>query len=286
MAAINDDSTTPTTNSVRTSTRPRIIPLAHGSVAQEALLVRLEDYAQKAQVLTEWAELKYKKLESTYPKPLTDPAHVARQRSQTSHRSDGRRRNEADTNALHCIALYITVMSFSQKAILCVNTYYKEKEAPGEPPSHTAAVDEALQWFRDSFQRSLEKANIIKTWLPEGHNKQNMFIDRIVYDHALSLLRNAASRELLEDNAHECERDYEIALWMLRAISDDVMQEGNPYVEQDRKTINTFIQTTAARLTKLRKRQEARATKRAATGARNDAISANTSPSKPLVPVT
>jgi len=49
-------------------------------------------------------------------------------------------------------------------------------------------------------------------------------------------MRGAASRELLEDFG-TCERDYETALWMLCAITDDVMQDDNPYVDQDRKTI-------------------------------------------------
>lgn len=49
-------------------------------------------------------------------------------------------------------------------------------------------------------------------------------------------MRGAASRELLEDYA-TCERDYEAALWLLYAIYDDIMQEGNPYKDQDRVTI-------------------------------------------------
>ncbi len=40
------------------------------------------------------------------------------------------------------------------------------------------------------------------------------------------------------DEYNECEEGYERALWMLYAIEDDVLQAGNPYVEQDRKTIS------------------------------------------------
>lgn len=42
---------------------------------------------------------------------------------------------------------------------------------------------------------------------------------------------------MLEENLLQCEAEYERAMWMLYAISDDVLQEGNPYAEQDRKTI-------------------------------------------------
>lgn len=50
-------------------------------------------------------------------------------------------------------------------------------------------------------------------------------------------MRNAANRELLEENFQQCEHDYETALWMLYAIADDVIQKDNPFADQDRKTI-------------------------------------------------
>lgn len=51
-------------------------------------------------------------------------------------------------------------------------------------------------------------------------------------------MRQAASKELLEENFPQVEKEYEKALWMLYAIGDDVLQEGNPYREQDVATIN------------------------------------------------
>jgi hypothetical protein len=51
-------------------------------------------------------------------------------------------------------------------------------------------------------------------------------------------LKQAAAKEVLEDNYAQIESEYERALWMLYAIADDVIQEGNPYSEQDVKTIS------------------------------------------------
>jgi len=51
-------------------------------------------------------------------------------------------------------------------------------------------------------------------------------------------LKQAAAKELLEENYAQIESEYERALWMLYAISDDVIQEGNPYSEQDVQTIS------------------------------------------------
>ena len=52
-------------------------------------------------------------------------------------------------------------------------------------------------------------------------------------------MKQAGSKELLEENFPLVQREYERALWMLYAISDDVIQEGNPYRDQDVKTIDT-----------------------------------------------
>ena len=86
-------------------------------------------------------------------------------------------------------------------------------------------------------------------------------------------MRGAASRELLEDYA-TCERDYETALWLLYATYDDIMQDGNPYKDQDRQTIgrceylprcrflretncpNAVIKSTKDRLVRVQKRIE------------------------------
>ena len=46
----------------------------------------------------------------------------------------------------------------------------------------------AMSWATEAFNRSMDRANTLKTWLPEGYKKQHMWIDRVIYDHALSLV--------------------------------------------------------------------------------------------------
>jgi len=94
----------------------------------------------------------------------------------------------------------------------------------------------------------------LKAWLPEGYSPKHMWIDRVIYDHALGLLRHAASLELRAENFRQCEEEYQRALWMLYAIQDDVLQFDNPYAEQDRETISNFVNTTQTRLQKLQQR--------------------------------
>lgn len=47
----------------------------------------------------------------------------------------------------------------------------------------------AQKWFRDTFHRSTERVSIVKHWLPRDHVMPQMWIDRVIYDHALSLVR-------------------------------------------------------------------------------------------------
>jgi len=53
--------------------------------------------------------------------------------------------------------------------------------------------------------------------------------------------RTAARKELLDQHKtpDECEKLYEASLWCLYALQDDLLQKGNPFMEEDRETIST-----------------------------------------------
>ena len=53
--------------------------------------------------------------------------------------------------------------------------------------------------------------------------------------------RTAARKELFNEHKSpdECERLYEESLWCLYALQDDLLQKGNPFMEEDRETIAT-----------------------------------------------
>jgi hypothetical protein len=57
----------------------------------------------------------------------------------------------------------------------------------------------------------------------------------------LSQSRTAARKELLDQaTSHdECEKFYEESLWCLYALQDDLLQTDNPFMEEDRTTIQT-----------------------------------------------
>ncbi|CAE6446750.1 unnamed protein product [Rhizoctonia solani] len=209
-------------------------PTTEPDPEEEHLLGTLEDLAQKAETIAAWADSKYTLVDARPTKPIADPTRFARAAGESVKGAETRRKHEVEVEmaAVTAIGLYMAVMSFSTGAIVIARRFLDGREGV----EVSAGFDEAQKWFRDAFHRSTERVSILKHWLPRDHVMPQMWIDRVIYDHALTLMRGAASRELLEDYA-TCERDYETALWLLYAIYDDIMQEGNPYKDQDRVTI-------------------------------------------------
>ncbi|KAJ1301060.1 hypothetical protein OPQ81_003478 [Rhizoctonia solani] len=228
-------------------------PTTEPDPEEEHLLGTLEDLAQKAETIAAWADTKYTLVASRPTKPIADPARFARAAGESAKGAETRRKHEVEIEmaAVTAIGLYMAVMSFATGAIVIARRFLDGREGM----EVSAGFDEAQKWFRDAFHRSTERVSILKHWLPRDHVMPQMWIDRVIYDHALALMRGAASRELLEDYS-TCERDYETALWLLYAIYDDIMQEGNPYKDQDRATIGRFIKSTKDRLVRVQKRME------------------------------
>ncbi|KAG8737194.1 Serine/threonine-protein kinase [Ceratobasidium sp. 414] len=240
------------------SQRRQILLAREVDPAEEELLGVLEDLAQKAQAIMEWADTKYALVAGRPHKPIPDPARFVRGEGESAKGAEVRRKQEVEVEvaAVQAISLYMAVMSFATAAIVVARRFLDDKVGRGEDVADVSAgFDEAQKWFRDTFHRSTERVSIVKHWLPRDHVMPQMWIDRVIYDHALALMRGAASRELLEDYS-TCERDYETALWLLYAIYDDIMQEGNPYKEQDRQTIGRFIKSTKDRLVRVQKRMQ------------------------------
>ena len=101
----------------------------------------------------------------------------------------------------------------------------------------------------------------MKTWLPVTYDGPKSWLDQLVYDRALLLVgflsslvsssitltcylyqsRTAARKELLDQmtTPDECEKLYEESLWCLYALQDDLLQTGNPFMDEDRETIAT-----------------------------------------------
>ncbi|KAI9507093.1 kinase-like protein [Russula earlei] len=229
---------------------------------EDVLLGGLEHLAQKTHVITRWADEMYEFVKGVPQKPLPDPSKFI-QREGENEKHAARRRNadvQAEYNAVTCIAIYMLVMQFSQKGIDELRKYQEHMEMryPYGDFVLSDGFDEALSWFKDHFIRCNDRAALVKTWLPAQFTGPSTWVDELVYNRALTLSRTAARKELLDQHRSpdECERLYEESLWCLYALQDDLLQQGNPFMEEDRETIATWIKRTKLRLVRCRARME------------------------------
>ncbi|KAI0265342.1 kinase-like protein [Gloeopeniophorella convolvens] len=229
---------------------------------EDELLGALEQLAQKTHVITRWADEMYDFVKNVPQKPLPDPSKFT-PREGENEKIAARRRNadvQAEYNAVTCVAIYMLVMQFSQKGIDELRKYQEHMEMrhPDGDFVLSDGFDEALGWFKDHFLRCNDRTALVKTWLPAQYTGPTTWVDELVYNRALTLSRTAARKELLDQHKapDECERLYEESLWCLYALQDDLLQKGNPFMEEDRETIATWIKRTKLRLVRCRARME------------------------------
>ncbi len=48
----------------------------------------------------------------------------------------------------------------------------------------------ALSWFKDHFLRCNDRAALVKTWLPAQYTGPSTWVDELVYNRALTLVRD------------------------------------------------------------------------------------------------
>ncbi|KAH7911507.1 kinase-like protein [Hygrophoropsis aurantiaca] len=226
---------------------------------EDELLSGLEELAQKTDVLTHWADEMYEHVKAIPQKPLPDPAKFARREGEAEKHAM-RRRNadqEAEYNAVTCVAVYMLLMSFSQKGIDKLRNFQEHLSMrhPDGEFSVSEGFDDALAWFKDQFIKCNDRAALVKTWLPAQYDGPKTWLDQLVYDRALMLSRTAARKELLDQatSPDECEKLYEESLWCLYTLQDD-LQTDNPFMDEDRATIATWITRTKLRLVRCRTR--------------------------------
>lgn len=243
--------------------RPQIIALdgdGERDPLEDQLLADLEDLAQKTDVLTHWADEMYEYVKAIPQKPLADPNRFAK-RDGEADRQARRRKNgemEAEYNAVTCVAVYMLLMSFSQKGINKLRNHqeHMKMRRPDGDFVVSEGFDDALSWFKNHYLKCNDRAILVKTWLPAQYDGPKTWLDQLVYDRALVLSRTAARKELLDQatSPDECEKLYEESLWCLYALEDDLLQTENPFMDEDRETIGTWIKRTKLRLVRCRAR--------------------------------
>lgn len=53
----------------------------------------------------------------------------------------------------------------------------------------SCSMYKALSWFKEHFIKCSERAALVKTWLPVQYDGPKIYLDQLVYDRALLLVR-------------------------------------------------------------------------------------------------
>ncbi|KAM9904457.1 hypothetical protein OXX79_002743 [Metschnikowia pulcherrima] len=147
-------------------------------------------------------------------------------------------------------------------------------------------INELVQWIREKFNECLEKAEYIKLRLEEAlesltksnasasshsfSDSRNIYIgasgsnapvvaskvssEKLIFDRALEISRNAAVNELVKEDLKGCELAYSTAIWMLEALLDEEGTDEEKLDVEDKATIERFIVSIGNRLSVLKRK--------------------------------
>ncbi|CDK24561.1 unnamed protein product [Kuraishia capsulata CBS 1993] len=174
------------------------------------------------------------------------------------------------------VALYVKTLSLLAKAMTVASDWWHQNST-----NHTASprLNELVQWIRMRFNESLERAEFVRLRLTEANEKlitgstgstplQNSgnsssssfssapVAEKLIFDRALEMSRNAALNELRSEDFSGCELSYSTAIWMLEALLDSDLTSENKLDSEDKKTIEMFVSSIGNRLKVLKQKIE------------------------------
>ncbi|CAG8443394.1 4108_t:CDS:10 [Diversispora eburnea] len=215
---------------------------------EEGVVKAIEDYAYKAHVVYQFAETKYNLL---MPPPPTASSELVDTRS-TSTKNDALLAQEAVVLYLKCLSLLQSAMEKAKE--YWANIGKQRSEYPGGKPGASLRFNNDVQWVRTRFNVCLEKAEFVKSKSLTEETTKDCFAEKLLYDRACEMSRQAAVNELTGQDLPGCERAYQSAIYMLNAILESTPEDGDTLDDQDRQIVNKFIVSITKRLNSLKKK--------------------------------
>ncbi|RCH78557.1 Serine/threonine-protein kinase, partial [Rhizopus stolonifer] len=153
-----------------------------------------------------------------------------------------------------CVMLYVKSLALLESGLDVAQNYWQKHFDQLDEKKDMARLNDAVQWMREKFNECLDRAETIQC---DKQCLENNCVEKLLYDRALEMSRQAAVNELVGENITHCEQDYQTAIWMLEAIlhvrpKDDVTIE-----DEDKRIITKFIDSIRNRITVLRRKMEA-----------------------------
>ncbi|KAJ1722428.1 Serine/threonine-protein kinase [Coemansia erecta] len=206
---------------------------SQGTQQEEPTIRRMEGLAYMAFAMSVLADMKWRLLP-----PSVTGASSAKNKSKGIKTdplvdSDGGYLNPSDVTIEEAFVLYLRALSLLHCAMREASRYWAglhDSESHSLSTNNTAnsntsvtvstAFNGAVQWVRAKFNECLDRAEALKQ-LANGHELDNVAqvsIVQVLYEQALALGKVAAMRELKWIDPLDCDRAYQLAIWMLSAI--------------------------------------------------------------------
>ncbi|KAK9324176.1 hypothetical protein V1517DRAFT_74936 [Lipomyces orientalis] len=211
------------------------------------VILHIEDLAAKSNVVYQFAHVKFSQL-----LPSTPSSDITLSTELTT--------DAVATLSEEALVLFVKSLSLLAKAMDLAATWWAENGSVGA----SARLNSAVQWVRERFNEALEKAEFVRMKLADPSGKgfpqspdatSGVTAEKLVYDRALEMSRAAAINELVGDDLPGCEIAYETSLWMLQAILDQD-ETGEPVDEDDKRTVEGYVNSIRSRLASLKKKLE------------------------------
>lgn len=242
------------------------------NLEDENVINRLEILATMAHSISLFAEVKFSQL---IPIPPSNESNeeITNSKEYITNNDNNNDNNNINNNlptimvknmCEEGIALYVKTLSILAQAMSIASEWWHENNFKNIT---SPKLNELVQWIRNSFNESLEKAEFLRLKLSDAiNNNENMksvnskplIAEKLIFDRAIEVSRIAAIKELKNEDLIGCELNYSTAIWMLEAILNGVDdKKSGTYKEldqEDSKTVQIFINSIGNRLKVLRQK--------------------------------
>lgn len=283
---LNLPTSTTVANNLQTNTSPQLSPQ---SKTDESVLNRLESLATKAHAINLFADVKFSQL---IPSPPSSDALD----DDLLHQNDMLPPKIVKSISEEGVVLYVKTLSLLAKGMVIASDWWysqfeiddpsnkNSNENPLKPSSNNnnndmllaVRINELVQWIREKFNECLEKAEFIRLTLQEANtllsnedgseymgnsnsvaDKTRVVAEKLIFDRALEMSRNAAVNELVKEDLKGCELAYSTAIWMLEALLDeDSSNDEDRLDDEDKAMVEKFIVSIGNRLSVLKRKLE------------------------------
>ena len=158
---------------------------AGGGLEEESAVREIEEVALRSNVVYQFAEMKLSQIIPT----SSSSGGGGVPSSPSSRRNSWKNSiltDEADaTLCSEALALYVKSLTLLQKSMDLAARYWQRRGGTGVA---SARLNNAVQWGRERFNETLEKADFVKSKIPRDAGESHIAPEKLIYDRALEMV--------------------------------------------------------------------------------------------------